>query len=380
MKSLRLSYKNFYRATLLVSLLLAPRFTVALEKPGIISLKENIILSTANLQPVIEKLTPTEVLFIGENHTVYANHLKQLEIIKALYKKNPNIAIGLEMFTASSDTDIHDYLNQNITEIEFLRKTRYFSEWGYDYHLYKDILDFAQKHNIDVVGLNIKNDIVRKVGRTGFREITTEEFAEIPDQIDFSDESYRKALAESFNHHPDHQSRQPENFYLSQLIRDEYMARSAARYLKANPKKTLIILVGNGHVENGYGIPQRLRRLTGKTGKIIMLDSPYQPGAADFFVYTADIKMTASPRLKIILASETGQMKVGGFTDPQGGAKHALKKDDEILSINEIPVKNIADIRLVLYDKKPGDVVNIAVVRDKQNLTVQYTLEADNED
>jgi uncharacterized iron-regulated protein len=344
------------------------------------NIKQNIVLSSMPVKPLADKLAGAPFVFIGENHTVYSNHVKQLEIIKALYEKNKNIAIGMEMFSNASNKIIADYIREKISEADLLTQSDYFQEWGYDFHYYKDILDFARKNKVDVVGLNIKNDIVRKIGKAGFRDITPEELAQIPDQIDFSNESYKKSLNEVFHYHPDYQNKLPDNFYLSQLIRDESMAQSASRYIKENPEKTMILLVGIGHVEFGYGIPQRLRRITGKPNKTILLDSPFKPDAADYFVYTNPIKMKTSPRLKVMISSENEKITVTGFTDADNAAKHALKEKDEILTINNVSIHSIVDIRLFLYDKQPGDIINIAIVRDKQPMTVKYTLEANDDD
>jgi len=344
-----------------------------------IDFKKNIILSSMPIQPLADKLTQTSFIFIGENHTEYSNHIKQLEIIKALYQKNKNISIGMEMFSSSYNKIISEYISKKITEAELLKFSNYFLEWGYDYQYYKDILDFARKNNIDVIGLNIKNDIIRKIGRHSFQDITQEELKEIPDQIDFSNVTYKNSLSQIFTQHPGYENKLPDNFYLSQLIRDEYMAQSASQYIKANPQKTMILLVGNGHVEFGFGIPKRLQRITGKSNQIIVLDLAFKPGAADYFVYTQHVKMKTSPRLKVMISSTNEKVTVIGFSSKEIKDKHVLKEKDEILSLNNVPVHSIADIRLFLYDKKPGDIIEISLVRGKQPIIEKYTLE-ENED
>jgi len=356
-------------------------YVVSAENKTPTSLKQSIILNSMPIQPVVENLSGTHFVFIGENHTWYANHVKQLEFIQAIYEKNKNIVIGMEMFPNNANKHIADYIHGNSSETEFLKNTNYFLEWGYDYRYYKPILDFARKNKIEVIGLNIKNEIVRKIGHSGFQNITREEFQEIPDQIDFANENYKKSLSEIFSYHPNSQSKISDNFYLAQLVRDEYMAQSAQKYFKEHPKSTLVLLVGNGHVEYGHGIPQRLHRMTGKPYKSILLDYPFKPGAADYFVYTKEIKIEKSPRLKVVLSTETAQLVVKDFTEPENAAKHSLRKGDEVVSINKMPIRSIADIRLVLYDKHPGDVLEISIIRDKKSETVKYTLEVyDRED
>lgn len=369
------SHRTGFLIFLTFSIWLSPRGYAA-ENQSIPDFKQKIILANAPAKNIADQLGNSPVIYIGEYHTEYGNHVKQLEIIQSVFQNKKNIAIGMEMFTKKVNPVIADYLSGKITETEFLKKSEYFTEWGYDYHYYKIIIDFAKKNNIDVIGLNIKNEIVQKIGRAGFKNITDEEMSEIPGQIDFSMEDYKKSLREVFYQHSDHQAKVQDNFYLSQFIRDEYMAKSAALYLKSNPKKTLIILAGSGHVEYGYGIPKRLQRQTGTAYKSILLDSPYKPEAADFFVYTSKIKLQTSPRLKVILNTEK-IITVTGFFDAEVAKRHVLKEKDQILAMNDIPLQSIGDIRLFLYDKLPGNVIDISIIRDNQPMRLKYTLEAE---
>ena len=43
-------------------------------------------------------LSDANVIYLGEQHDRHSDRQKQLEIIQALYRRNPQLAIGLEMF------------------------------------------------------------------------------------------------------------------------------------------------------------------------------------------------------------------------------------------------------------------------------------------
>ncbi|MCP4278322.1 MAG: ChaN family lipoprotein [Gammaproteobacteria bacterium] len=61
--------------------------------PGVISLgNEN------DLSDIIPQLATKRVLYVGETHDRYEHHLNQLEIIKRLYHKSPEMAVGMEFF------------------------------------------------------------------------------------------------------------------------------------------------------------------------------------------------------------------------------------------------------------------------------------------
>ena len=65
---------------------------------------------------IIAKLENFQVIYIGEGHTNYEDHLLQLEIIRALYKHDPNLAIGMEMFTRPTQPVLDRYMKANWTK------------------------------------------------------------------------------------------------------------------------------------------------------------------------------------------------------------------------------------------------------------------------
>ncbi len=67
---------------------------------------------TSALQPfagLVAGLADTRVVFIGETHTSMADHRLQLQLIEALHRQNPDLAVGMEMFPASSQAALDAY-------------------------------------------------------------------------------------------------------------------------------------------------------------------------------------------------------------------------------------------------------------------------------
>jgi aminopeptidase N len=50
------------------------------------------------LTDVIEKASGKRIVYVGEYHDRFAHHNVQLQVIKALYRKDPKMAVGMEMF------------------------------------------------------------------------------------------------------------------------------------------------------------------------------------------------------------------------------------------------------------------------------------------
>ena len=68
-------------------------------KPGtIISAKTG---NPVTFEQLMDDLNHHQIVFIGEVHTNPAHHSVQLKIIEAVYKNNPSVRIGMEMFDRS---------------------------------------------------------------------------------------------------------------------------------------------------------------------------------------------------------------------------------------------------------------------------------------
>ena len=68
-----------------------------------------------------------------------------------------NLVIGMEMFPRSSQPALDEYIQDEImTEKDFIKQSRYFSVWGFDYRLYRDIIGFCQKTYAPIIGLNLE--------------------------------------------------------------------------------------------------------------------------------------------------------------------------------------------------------------------------------
>jgi len=137
------------------------------SKRGIVQVLRNLtegvpVEKTLNLKEIVKRIENKKIIYVGERHDIFSHHIAQLNIIKAIYKKNKKLAIGMEMFQRKFQPIIDKFINGKISEKEFLKKTEYFKRWGFDYNLYKPILDFARENKISVVALNIETEIIKK--------------------------------------------------------------------------------------------------------------------------------------------------------------------------------------------------------------------------
>ncbi len=325
-----------------------------------------IDLSTLKtLTEAIRGAAEKKIVYVGEYHDKYAHHLVELDVIKALYEKDPKLGIGMEMFQRPFQNALDDYVAGVIDERAFLKKTEYFKRWVFDYNLYKPILDFARSRKIPVVALNQKKEITDKVAKDGMDSLTDEERKEMPPQMDFSDNEYRDRLKAVFEQHKASGERNFEFFYQAQILWDETMAMSADEFMQKNQDYRMVVVAGGGHLAYGSGIPKRCHRRNGLPFFIVLNDSEADKDIANYLVLPQPLDGTAAPKLMAMLKAENNSVKVIDLPDDSVSRKAGIRAGDTILSIDNEKVESIEDIKLLLFYKKQGQTVKVKALRKR---------------
>ncbi len=306
---------------------------------------------------------------IGEHHDNYAHHLYQLQYIKALKQKGAKIAIGMEMFQRPFQNVLDDYIAGRIDEKTFLKRSEYFSRWGYDYKLYRPIMIYAKEEHIPIIALNLDKNITQKVSKYGLSALTKKETDMIPKELDMQDSAYKKRLLKIYNN-PKHRAYLPnaDYFYQAQILWDETMAESIARYLQNHPDTIMIVLVGNGHLAYFSGIPNRLKKRVKIPFKVILQDSDKAPHKADIYHYPKPIMIEPTPKLGVTFKPRS--LEVKEVTKDSLAEKLGIKKADTLLMLNDLPLKDIGDLRLGLYIYHDSDSITLRLRRDNQEITL----------
>ena len=360
--------------TLAALLCLLPVTLPAVAVPGATDVpaieNQTRVLDTRQLtdmEQLLDAIADRRVVFVGETHDRYEDHLTQLQVIEGLRQRGKDLAIGVEFFQQPYQAPIDAYLAGEIDEPEFLRRTQYFDRWRFDYRLYRPILRFAREHRIPVIALNLESELTRRVGEVGIDGLNAEERARTPAQIDQSDSAYRARIKAVFDQHPGQDSKRFDRFLEIQLLWDEGMAERAARYLTDHPGKTLVILAGAGHIEYGQGIPKRLlRRVPVSIATLLNVGEwELDPSAADYLLFPRRVELPAAGMLGVMLDEQgDGQgALVLGFGDGSGAQAAGLKEGDRIVRIGDQPVTGYADIRIALLDRQPGQRVPVEARR-----------------
>jgi uncharacterized iron-regulated protein len=320
--------------------------------------------ATLSLDRLAAQLATKRVVFVGETHDRYDHHLNQLEIIRRIHQIDPNLVVGVEYFQQPFQPQVDDYIAGRTTEKEFLRATEYYEGWGYDYRLYAPIFRFAREQRIPVRALNVPRALPSAVAKVGIAGLSAQQRAYLPKEIGPADEDYRNRLRPAFEAHGAAKPEAFDHFVEAQLVWDEGMAESAAAYLNANQGRRMVILAGSGHVAFGTGIPKRLERRTRAASAIVLNGGDeVEPHLADYLLLSKKQELPAAGVLGVSLEEKDGGCRIRSLSTGGAGEKAGLKRGDVLVEIDGQTVKRIADLRVALWDRNPGDRVWVSVRR-----------------
>ncbi len=243
---------------------------------------------TIQFPEMIEDVKKVNIIFVGEFHDRMSHHQAQLDIITALNRSGVSVAIGLEMFRADSQKELDRWVEGSSGENEFMKAYR--ANWTLPWPLYKGIFLYARQHRIPMVGLNVSDEITRKVSRLGFSSLGSEDLKHLPPGISCDiDEGYMNFIQRVYKaHHTEGKSF--VHFCEAQMVWDKSMAWNLMEFVRKNPLRTVVVLAGTGHSWK-RGIPEQVERLSGPPFSVILPEVP------DLI----DSKATRSPEADYIL-------------------------------------------------------------------------------
>lgn len=368
----------------------------AMTKNDIIHLDTGLKISRSDL---LDMLTSSKVVYVGETHDNYSIHNVQLEIIRELHRKSPGrIAVGMEMFQVGSQDKLDDWLSGKISEKRFLKDVWY-PNWGFEYEYYRQIMEFVKDNKIPVLALNANESTVRKINQTGIDALSDNAKAELP-EIDTTDRYHRMRVKAVYDAHKHSSESGFEGFYRIQCLWEETMAQSVVDYLseEAAQDKQVIVLAGKDHVRYGLGIPKRVFRRMRKPYSIILpieLSIPANKSHNIMNVETVDVPLHEADFLwmvdytdpvvnkvrlgVVVMPSEKGvvahDVEKGSSADDIG-----LKNHDIILEVDGVVIDEPFELVYEIRNKVAGKRGKIKIVRDGSELTLDIVYRLKNEE
>lgn len=215
-------------------------------------------------QDFTRSLTQATVIYLGETHDSSPDHRLQLEILQALQAHDPRLVLAMEMFQRPYQRVLDRYLKGELSEAELVDRSEYPKRWGFPWELYAPIVRLSQANGIPIVAINTPTEVTRQVGRKGLDRLTFVDRRFIPpiSEIQVGPERYRDRVAQLYAeiHQGTGNSNGLTHFFQAQVLWDETMADRISQAVREYPDRQIVVLVGQGHLLYGDGIPDRVMR------------------------------------------------------------------------------------------------------------------------
>ncbi len=233
------------------------------------------------------RLAAARAVCVGEEHPNPHHHWVQLHVVQELlsrYPKSERMGLGLEMIQRPFQGVVDDYVSHRIDAAAFTSRIGWEDRWGYNFELYHPTLDAAIAGGGTVLALNASRELTKKVSHHGLESLSADERAQVP-QLKLDDPRHRAwfdALMDSMGGGAAHSAHAPastsaadaaasphgdlpempsaERIYTVQVLWDETMADTGAKWLAANPTGHLVILAGTGHCHDSAIVGRLARR------------------------------------------------------------------------------------------------------------------------
>ena len=403
-----LPYRKTLRLPLVMSLLLAGCAANRVAVPGNPELpyppttppkaEEIYHLPTGlrlSFEGMADMLSGARLVCVGEEHDNLNSQRVELAVVRELNRRFPGrVAVGMEMFRGPQQETLDRWVRGELTELEFLKASKWYETWGYDFGAYRDLLLFAKENRIDVIALNPSAELQKAVSRGGLDNVPEELRGELP-EIGDPDPWQRAALRGVFKGHAGHGGTDDafESFSRVQLLWEETMAQKAVDYLKSprGEGKRMVTVTGGWHVRYGFGLPKKVvRRLPmayaillpveistpeQREGRMMETEVPEIPLLPADFVWYVPFESLEEKRVRmgIRMEEKEGRLLVEAVVPGSPAEKAGMEKGDELVAFDGKPLRESIDVYYLVGEKREGDKASVTVRRAGEEKTLDLT-------
>jgi len=331
-----------------------------------------------SIEGAVDLLSGARLVCIGETHDNLHAHRVQLIVIRELERRFPGrIAIGMEMFREPQQEALDRWTRGELSEIEFLKASKWYDNWGSDFGYYREILNFARDHRIDIIALNPSRELQDAVSRSGLDNVPEELREKLP-EIGPPDPWEKAALKGIFGGHMPTEG-MFESFLRVQSLWEESMASRIVAYLRSarGSDRKMVILSGGWHVKYGFGIPKKVIRRMPMPYAILLPEEieipeekkdqlmdvdlpaiPLMPADLIWYVPYEDLEGKRM-RLGVRIADHGGRVIVESVEKGSPAEKAGIPEGCEIVSFDAHPIEDTVDLFYRIGEKREGDVAMV---------------------
>jgi len=404
--------KRFAPAALLLAGLLAPVFSLAdnratdlaIGDPARRDRKVAVVLDgitdgargdTIGPAELAARLDGVKLLFVGEGHVDAEFHRVQLEVLRQLEKRGRHVMVGLEMYPVPEQKWLDRWhSDRKLTEEGFLRESRWYRNWGYNWHYYRDIFLFAREKGIRMFAVNLPRAAVTAARMKGFDSLSVEHRAMLPPKVDLENAEHRKLFRAFFDDEDALHGNMPDDLFemmfRAQCAWDAAMGWNALQALKQHggEKSIMVVLVGSGHVAYGLGAERQVKPwFDGRTASVLPMPVAEEPGGepithlqASYADFVWGLPVSADPIYPSLglatpeTRSAAGRFKVINVAKGSPADAAGVKTGDELVSVDGLAIAEKEVMHRHMASKRWGDDVALRLVREGQELALTVHL------
>lgn len=206
------------------------------------------------LADVIQGVEPGTIVIVSELHGFAPHHDKQVQMIEALNARFPQkVSVAMEFLDFTQQDTINQFLFGQIDEATFLKAVK----WGQpSFDFYRRQTLYPQKTGGLTIGINAPRSLTGKIANKGIESLTPEEKELLPPFFTLGSDLYRARFKEIMGGHVTPE--QLERYFTAQSVWDDTMATTLIQYLRFNPTRIVVVIVGDFHNAYKLGLPNRL--------------------------------------------------------------------------------------------------------------------------
>ncbi len=343
--------------------------------------------NTTSFDEMVDILSQKSIIYIGEKHDNATHHQLQLDIIKALYEKNPQIIIGMEMFQKPYQKVLDQWTSGEINEGILLDEVEWYYYWDVPYEYYKGILDFAREKGLPLVAINISRELLAKIMSKGIDSLTEDERKLLPVLTPVTNE-YEDFMKRNYKGHPGTFTPSLKNFILTQRLWDDTMAETISAVMETRSAKNvqMVVISGGGHIMYGLGIPDRIFAHNQLSYATVLPVEIYHGGEKEVEVeidignfVVGTVPPTAPSKVPLLgVASPGGKRENGGIEirsvmKDSIAKKSGIQAGDIMIRFDDKELSNFHSLTRLIREVGWNRTVEIVLLRDDQKVVVEAT-------